>query len=154
LGILAGFQRFQNCTDLPDHGFLIVTILFAIECIHEHGKIGQSFERQNDIFIQFEGIGSRSDGTESFAVLPEQFGFLRISGNKKAGVGIGFQECVQAVDAGRHLFGGVSHNVDEQHGFGQTGARGLDLIANRADVFLIEMLKGHERFPAVVDEGS
>ena len=150
--VLDGFGRGQIGHDLGHHVPFIVQVLGQVALVHEAGELGQGGERQDDVLVQLEGVGAGGDGTQPLAVAPEPLGLVRIAGDEDLGVGVAGHERDQPCLAAQDLLGGVGHHVDEQHRLGRFAARGLELVVDRPDVLLVEVLQRHQRLFALVDE--
>ncbi len=133
-----------------DERKLRIPLFLDIEVIDKAGEFSQCVERNNDILVQLERVCSPGNGTELFPVGPVQFGLLGIAGNEKQGVGMAFQQFFNLFHAILHRFRIMTGNIDQQNGFRHTCPGRLDLVFNRLDVLVVEMLEGKQRLAVVL----
>jgi hypothetical protein len=148
--VFNGLGGLQILDDALDELGLVMDILVDVVGIDETGELRQRRQGQDNVFVQLEGIGAGGNRSEPLAVAPEAGGLVGILGDEQLGVFMG-RRSDQALPAAQHLGGGVADHVDEQHRLG-CSLRRLELVFDGPDILLVEVLEGHQRLLAVVDE--
>ena len=74
-----------------NYAFLTELVFIQVVLVDVTGKIGQGMQRQNYVFVEFEGIGAGGNGAQALTVAPETGGLVAVGGYKNFSVRIFFK---------------------------------------------------------------
>ena len=152
--VLAGHRSRQDFFRAPGEAELRVTLFFNVDAIDKMRKLGQGLQGKDNVLVHLEGVSAAGNRAHLLAVGPEELGLGGIAGGEQQGVGMLRQQRANPFHAAAGLLRAVAGDVNEKYGAGSLRAGRLDLVADGADVFVIEMLKGQQRLLIVGREGE